>query len=112
MSVSVQLDKRITLQARVAGQDEYGSPSQTWQNVVATGDGKLWASIVDVSGREFLAAGGTQNAVTTKITIRYRDGVAATMRALHGDVVYSIEAVLEQDNHTSLLMCSKGVNNG
>lgn len=112
MSLAATLDKQITPQVRVAGQDAYGSPSQTWENLIPDGDGKVWAGIVDVSGREFLAAGGTQNAATTKITIRHMDGLDGTVRALHGATVYNIEAVLGQDGRTLLLMCSRGANLG
>jgi len=105
-------NQRVTLQALVAGQDAYGSPSTTWENVVSSGDGALFASVDDLTGREFMNAGGTQNAVTTKIKIRYRPGVVATMRALHGGNIYNIEAVLGQDRHTLLLMCSRGANLG
>lgn len=107
MSLSQRLNKRVTLQARAAGQSASGAPLTTWADVAT-----VWASVDDVSGREFLAAGGTQNAVTTKIMIRDRAGVVATMRAKHGADIYSIESVLRQDNHTLLLMCSRGVNNG
>lgn len=107
MSLASRMDTQVTLQALTAGQSPSGAPLTTWA-AVAT----VWASVDDVSGREFLAAGGTQNAVTTKIMIRDRPGVVATMRALHGADIYSIEAVLRQDNHTLLLMCSRGANNG
>lgn len=108
MSLGARLNKRITLQALVAGQDEAGEPSSDWINVIADGDGKLWAEIRDVTGREFVAAGATQNKVVTTITIRHRAGIVATMRALHGADVYSIEAVLGQDQRTLALMCSRG----
>lgn len=108
MSLGGRLNKRITLQALVAGQDEAGQPTDLWTNVITDGDGKLWAEVRDVSGREFVAAGATQNQVMTTITIRYRAGVLDKMRALHGADVYRIEAVLGQDQRTLALMCSRG----
>lgn len=107
MSLATTLNQRITLQAPATGQDDYGAPLVGWTDVAI-----VWASIVDVSGREFLAAAATQNAVQTKITIRYRDGVLPAMRVLHGAVTYNIEAVLGQDRRELLLMCSRGLNNG
>jgi SPP1 family predicted phage head-tail adaptor len=107
MSLAIELNKRITLQAPMTGQDDYGAPLTGWTDVVS-----VWASIEDISGREFVAANATQNGVQTKITIRYRDGVVAAMRVLHGAVVYNIEAVLGQDRRELLLMCSRGVNDG
>ena len=112
MSLAIQMDKRITLQAPPAGRNALNETAGDWTNAVADGDGKVWASVVDLSGREYVAAGGTQNAVETKITIRDRDGITAAMRVLHGADVYTIEAVLGQNNRTLLLMCSRGKNNG
>lgn len=110
MSLGARLNKRITLQVLAAGQDEAGQPLPAdWANVITDGDGKLWAEVRDVTGREFVAAGATQNLVLTTITIRYRAGVLPTMRALHGADVYRIEAVLGQDQRTLALMCSRGV---
>lgn len=102
-----KLDKRITLQQLVAGQDAYGEPVHTWTDVAT-----VWASIDDLTGRQYLAAQAAQNAVQTKITIRYRAGIVPAMRVLHGTDVFDIEAVLGQDRVMLTLMCTKGVNNG
>lgn len=110
MSLAARLNKRVTLQVLAAGQDEAGQPTDVWTNFVTdTVDGKIAAEVRDVSGREFVAAGTTQNQVLTMITIRYRAGALAKMRALHGADIYNIEAVLGQDRRTLLLMCSRGV---
>lgn len=110
MSLGARLNKRVTLQVLTAGQDEAGQPLPAdWTNVIASGDGKLWAEVRDVSGREFAAAGATQNQVVSTITIRHREGIAAKMRVLHGNLIYNIEAVLGQDGRTLALMCSKGI---
>lgn len=108
MSLGARLNKRVTLQVLTAGQDEAGEPSSDWVNVIADGEGKLWAEIRDLTGREFISAGATQNMVVTKITIRHRAGVLPKMRVLHGADVYSIDAVLGQDQRTLALMCSRG----
>ncbi len=109
MSLGARLNKRITLQVIGQAQDAAGQPiAADWTNFIADGDGKVWAEIRDVSGREFVAAGATQNQVMTTITIRYRAGVLDKMRALHGADVYRIEAVLGQDQRTLALMCSRG----
>jgi SPP1 family predicted phage head-tail adaptor len=102
-----ELRHRITLQSPMTGQNDYGEHLTGWTDVAV-----VWASVVDVSGREFLAAAATQNAVQTKITIRHRDGVVAAMRVRHGAAVYNIEAVLGQDRRELLLMCSRGVSDG
>lgn len=101
------LNRKVKLQSLTAGQDEYGAPSTVWTDTAT-----VWASVDDLTGREYVAAGGTQNAVTTKITIRYREGVVPAMRVLHGAFVYTVEAVLGQDQKSLILMCVRGSDNG
>lgn len=109
MNLALRLDKRVLIQVHGAGRDAAGQPlPAAWVNLLADGDGKVWAGIRDISGREFAAAGATQNQVLSTITIRYRAGIEAKMRILHGSLVYNIEAVLGQDGRTLALMCSKG----
>ena len=111
MTNPFQLDKRVTLQVKSAARDALNKPINAWANVLP-GDGKIWARITDITGRQYVAAGGTQNAVQTEILIRRRAGVLPSMRILHGTIVYDIQAVLERDNTWMTLMCTKGVSNG
>ena len=97
-----RLNRRCTLQAPGTTQDELGQPIPGWTDVAT-----VWASIVDVSGREYVAAGGLQNSAQTKITIRYRAGIVPSMRVVHGSDAYNVEAVLGQDRRSLLLMCSR-----
>ena len=112
MTIAHRLNKRVLLQELMAGKDASGAPTQAWRNVVTTGDGKVWAGIRDLTGRQFVAAGGTQNEVQTEIEIRHRPGIVAAMRVLHGADVYDIKAVLDQKGKALLLMSAKGVNRG
>ena len=102
-----KLDQRITVQQLATGQDAYGEPLSTWTDVCT-----VWAAMEDLTGRQYLAAQAAQNAVQTRITIRYRAGIVPAMRVLHGAEVFDIEAVLGQDRITLVLMCKKGVSNG
>ena len=97
-----RLNRRCTLQQPGTTTDELGQPIPGWTDVAT-----VWASIVDVSGREYVAAGGLQNAAQTKITIRYRSGIVPSMRVVHGSDAYNVEAVLGQDRRGLLLMCSR-----
>lgn len=108
MSLSARLNKRVTIQALGGGQDAIGQPIEDWANLIADGDGKCWAEVKDVSGKEFIAADAENSAVTTRITIRYRAGITAAMRVLNGADVYKVLAVLGQENRTLLLMCERG----
>lgn len=96
------LNKRVQLQRPITGRDGYGQPLSGWDNV-----GAVWASIKDVTGRQYVAAGATQNSVQTVITIRHQNGITPGMRAVHGADVYDIEAVLGQDNRTLQLMVKR-----
>lgn len=108
MSLAARLNKRVLLQVQAAGQDESGQPlPENWTNFISDGDGMLWAEVRDVSGREFVAAGATQNEVLTTVTIRQRSGVVSQMRILYDAAVYNIEAVLRQDGGALALMCSR-----
>ena len=108
MSLCARLNKRVRPQRLGDDRDSAGQAEDDWVDVVAEGDGKVWAEVRDVGGREFVAAGAARNSVTTAITMRARAGIAADMRVLHGDDVYEIEAVLRPDQRTLVLMCSRG----
>ena len=103
MSFAVRLNKRIRIQAPATGQDEYGEPLAGWVDVA-----QVWAEVMDLTGRQYVAAGATQNTVQTTVAIRYRAGIDAGMRVLHGADVYDIEAVLGQDRRELKLMCKRG----
>lgn len=107
MSLSNRLTQRIRIQERHTAQDTTGQPVDDWGDVIASTGGKCWAEVRDISGREYIGADAAQSIVTTRITIRSRDGITAAMRVLHGADVYKIEAVLKQPDRTLLLMCSR-----
>jgi SPP1 family predicted phage head-tail adaptor len=108
-----RLIHRGAIQQKQAGQDSYGQPLETWENVASVGDnGEVWADIKAVSGREYFAAQANQSVVQTKIKIRFVDGILPSMRFLHGSTAYNIEAVLPEGRKWLWLMCSSGVNNG
>lgn len=108
MSLSARLNKRITIQVLATGQDAIGQPTEDWTNLITEGDGKCWAEVKDVSGKEFIAADAENAKVTTRITIRHRADVTAAMRVLHGVNAYNVLAALGQADRTLLLMCERG----
>ncbi len=97
-----KLTERVILQSLSTRQTDTGEPVAEWFDVA-----EVWARVADVSGREYLAAGATQNSALTKITIRYRDDVIPSMRLIHGQRAYNIEAELGQDRISLLLMCTR-----
>lgn len=106
-----KLRHRITLQRPGQQQDPVtGEIEQGWLDVAT-----VWASIEHLSAREFIAAQGVQSEISARITMRHRDGIDATMRALHGGDVYNIHGVLPDPlnrRHYLSLPVSKGVNDG
>lgn len=99
---SGKLDKRITIQSQSTTQDAIGELVTIWDTVCVVS-----ASIKDLSGREFIAAGATVDTVLTQIEIRYRTGITSAMRVIVGSVNYNIETVLNQNSKSLLLMCKK-----
>lgn len=102
-SLALTLNKRVVIKQRGDVQDAYGGMIPGWTTLAT-----VWASVADMSGREYVAASATQNAVQTKITIRQMSGIAPSMRVVHGSIIYNIEAVLGQNNRTLVLMCTRG----
>lgn len=101
----------IAIQSLTQFQDSDGNMVEGWVSTYP----QVYAKVEPVSVREFVAAQAQQNAVTTRITIRYRAGVNPTMRIVHRGKVYDIEGVLE-DADSGLeymtLACSQGLTDG
>ena len=95
------LHHRVTLQRFQQGQDAYGGPVETWEDVAT-----VWASLEAMSGREFFASQQAQSEVTQRIRIRYRPDVTADMRVIHNGKVFNIVAPLPDNRGRELvLMC-------
>lgn len=108
---SGKLRHKVVLQEPVQSQDpETGAMVLAWKKVA-----EPWASIEPLSAREFIAAQASQSEVTTRIVIRYRPDVNATMRIVYRGKVYNIHGVLpdpESGRDYMTLPCSEGVNDG
>lgn len=92
----------VTIRQRATTQNAIGEQSSSWADVATV---RAW--VQDISGREFLAAQGTQNAVNAKILIRHRAGITPAMRVTFGAQTFNIEAVLSptRNNSTLELLC-------
>lgn len=96
-------------------EDQTTTIDSSGQNTDWTYVARAWAAIEPVSGREFIAAQAENSAVTTRILIRFRDDVRASMRIRHGGKVYNIRGVLpdkESGREYLTLMCEQGANEG
>lgn len=76
---------------------------------------KVPAEITDLSVKEFIAAKAGQSEVSSRVRIRFREDVDATMRIIHRGDIYNIHGV-QRDPDSGLewltLPCSRGVNDG
>lgn len=97
-----QLNRRISLQMLTGGQDALGQPVQTWTEIA-----QVWADIRHLSGMQAIQADAHISTVRASIRVRYRSGLAAGMRVVHGATVYAIRAVLpdETDRQAVDLAC-------
>ena len=95
---------RITIEQSCGNQDEYGNITDEWIDVCT-----VWADIVPLSGREYLAAEQNMSETQFKIYIRYRDGVTAKMRAREGNHVYELLSVLGDRRSGMLTLMAKEV---
>ena len=85
-----------------------GEVAREWQLVA-----EVWGAIEPLSAREFIAAQSTQSRVSARITIRYKAGLNAAMRIVHGSTVYNIEGILpDKDSGLEYITMpvSEGVN--
>lgn len=109
MIAAGKLRHRVVIKQLAMARDGIGGVVESWAELAT-----VWADIVPLSGREFIAAQAAQAGVTARITIRYREGITAAMRIEHGADIYNIKAVLPDPTlrgHLTL-MCEMGVNHG
>jgi SPP1 family predicted phage head-tail adaptor len=83
------LNQRITIQSRSASVESIGQPVETWTTVAEVG-----ADVRYQRGLEAIKAGADVSVVNLSVRIRYRAGIDAGMRILHGSDVFDIQAVL------------------
>ena len=85
-----KLRHRVTIEDYVTVADSNGDTVSYWSEV-AVG---VAAAIEPLSAREFMQAQAMQSNVTARITLRYRAGIKATMRIVHGADMYEISGAL------------------
>lgn len=111
MSFDVRrLRHRISIEQQISETDSSGAVETFWEYVTT-----VWAAIEPISGREMLLAEQVQSGVNTRIIVRYRNEIDASMRAKHNGVIYNIEAVIsdpDSGREYLTLQCSTGLNDG
>jgi SPP1 family predicted phage head-tail adaptor len=97
-----KLKHPIIIQEVTETQSETGAPAETWSTFA-----EVWAAIEPLRGREFFASKQIQAEVTTRIRIRYLEGITPKMRVLWGERIYLIDAIIDlEERHREMqLMC-------
>ena len=102
-----ELNRRVIIEKMVEEKDEFGASLQ-WIEYCT-----VWASVSDMTGREFIAAQSIKNEVTTRIIIRKRSDINIKIRIKFEGETYDVIAILNADKNTMMtLMCKKGVSDG
>jgi SPP1 family predicted phage head-tail adaptor len=106
------LRHRVTFQDRIETQDATtGGLTTVWRDLFTD----VPAAVEPLSAREFISAQALQSKVIARITVRYRAGLSAAQRIVHGSKIYNPEGIIP-DKDSGLeyvtIPCSEGVNEG
>lgn len=85
-------DRRGTLKSLIITQDEAGQPIESFVDFAT-----VWAAIEPISGREYFLAQQVNSEVSTRIRIRYRTGVLATMIFVYGSQTFHIQTIIHPE---------------
>ncbi|RJE88622.1 head-tail adaptor protein [Paenibacillus sp. 1011MAR3C5] len=98
-----RLNKRVTIQRPVESRADSGSTIIVYEDVAT-----VWAAIEPLRGREFFAAFAEHAEVTTRIRIRYREGIDRTMVVKYGTTLFEVLHIIRPNfNNVELQLMSK-----
>ena len=99
------LRHRITFQKERKVPDGHHGHTSLWDNVAT-----VWAKVDPVSGREYYYSHQLKNAISHKITIRYRDDITEELRVVFEERIMKIESLinLEEKERFMELRCIEG----
>lgn len=100
--ITGSLRRRVRLQRKFVQRDSVGAEIVTWLD-----EAVVWGAVEPMLGREFLEGKRLDAELTTRIRIRYREGVEPTMRAVTTDNVYDVVSVqhVRTERRELVLMC-------
>lgn len=104
----------VTFERPITESDSDGNDVTSWIDAFPI-NSRMPCEVVDLSGRDLVAAQAAQSSVTTRINVRYRRGFDASMRGRLGSQIFNIEAVIldpDSRNRWITLACSSGTNEG
>ena len=94
------LRSRLSLQAPVRISDGGGGAATSWTLVA-----NLWAAVRPIHGKEKALADRISGSLTHEIHIRWRAGVAPSMRFVMGARVFEILVVMDNGERRQWLRC-------
>jgi SPP1 family predicted phage head-tail adaptor len=92
--------RRFVLEVPLESPDGFGGVIRTY----AAGP-QVWGAIEMLKGDERVRAGRPEQAVTHRVTLRYRDGVTAAMRLSRGLRRFAIRSAADPDGTRRDLVC-------
>ena len=92
--------RRFVLEVPLESPDGFGGVIRTY----AAGP-QVWGLIELLRGDERVRAGRPEEAVTHRVTLRYRDGVTAAMRLVRGLRRFAIRSAADPDGTRRDLVC-------
>ena len=92
--------RRFVLEVPLESPDGFGGMIRTY----AAGP-QVWGAIELLRGDERVRAGRPEQAVTHRVTLRYRDGVTAAMRLVRGLRRFAIRSAADPDGTRRDLVC-------
>lgn len=103
MTTASNMDDYLTLQEVTNTRQPDGSFVESWSDVDV-----MWGAVEDLSGREYFAARQVNADSTSKIVIRWREGVTpGKNRIKDGSTIYDIEHVSERGRKNVLELIVK-----
>lgn len=98
-----RLNRRITIEAKSVTRDSYGGEAITWTPVAT-----VWAAVLPIRGREYVAIREAGAELTTRFVIHYRAGITPAMRIAYGGGYYDIVEVIDsEDGHRFLELMAR-----
>lgn len=93
-----KLRHKVIIQKFTTAKDSYGEDIKTWATYHT-----CFASISPLVGKEYYDSQQIIPEVDNKIVIRYKSGIAPTMRVVWGSRTYEIRSVVNPDERNVML---------
>lgn len=104
-----KLRHRITIQAPIERENDYGERAVTWIDFASVG-----ADIRPLSGRELVMAQQIESLVTTSIQMRFYPGLNPKMRIVYAGRIFEIASIINilERNRELNILCHEVVADG